>query len=286
MDTVLCCVAGYYCAVAHSDADRWCSSFLDFDRWFYSYHPCSCLTFQALRGYYVRYLIMLCLAVICCLVSVSAVEGDTAPAPVTSEISEAVEPVEGALADDRPADVPAEEPVAEDVLDPEEPTGPQEVIVVDPAEIAEYPAISYAAPAIVEVIGDDPPTASPFYGSGWVTGQDSNLGIITLYFPRNYCIDTWGTDSNGYLFNVTSASVGGYYSGAYNNSISAPSFSYPRYRSSDNYDYIDIHLVPLNSNMDIYTTNRPRKTMDDLLPYVTVLLIGGVLVCCMRRSLS
>lgn len=233
-----------------------------------------------------RYCIAVCLAVICCLVPVSADQSDTSVAPDTSEISEALEPVEGTLVDDRPADVLAEEPVAEDVLDPEEPTGPQEVIVVDPAEIAEYPAISYAASTIVEVIGDDPPISSPFYGSGWVTGSDSNLGIITLYFPRNYCTDTWGVDSNGYLFNVTSASIGGYYSGAYNNSISAPSFSYPRYRTNSSYDYVDIHLIPLNSNMDIYTTNRPRKTMDDLLPYVTVLLIGGVLVCCMRRSLS
>lgn len=233
-----------------------------------------------------RYCIAVCLALICCLVPVSADQSDTSAAPDTSEISEALEPVEDTLVDDRTADVPAEVSVAEDVLDPEEPTGPQEVIVVDPAEIAEYPAISYAASTIVEVIGDDPPTSSPFYGSGWVTGSDSNLGIITLYFPRNYCSDTWGVDSNGYLFNVTSSSIGGYYSGAYNNSISAPSFSYPRYRSSNSYDYVDIHLVPLNSNMDIYTTNRPRKTMDDLLPYVNILLIGGVLVCCMRRSLS
>lgn len=233
-----------------------------------------------------RYCIAVCLAVICCLVPVSADQSDISAAPDTSEISEALEPVEGALADDRTADVPAEESVAEDVLDLEEPAGPQEVIVVDPSEVAEYPIISYSAPTTVEVIGDDPPTTSPFYGSGWVTGQDSNLGIITLYFPRNYCSDTWGIDSNGYLFNVTSSSIGGYYSGAYNNSISAPSFSYPRYRSSNNYDYVDIHLVPLNSNMDIYTTNRPRKTMDDLLPYVTVLLIGGVLLCCMRRLSS
>nr|DAH81996.1 MAG TPA: hypothetical protein [Inoviridae sp.] len=236
-----------------------------------------------------RRLIVLCLAFVCLLVPVSAVDGDTPAAPDTSEISEVVESVEDTSLVDSPDDVQSPVPDVEDVLEPEEidPQGPQEVIVVDPSEVAEYPVISYSAPTIVEVIGDDAPTASPFYGSGWVTGQDSNLGIITLYFPRNYCSDTWGVDSNGYLFNVTSSSVGGYYSGAYNNSVSAPSFSYPRYRSSQSsYDYVDIHLVPLNSNMDIYTTNRPRKTMDDLLPYVTVLLIGGVLVCCMRRSSS
>lgn len=227
-----------------------------------------------------RYCIAVCLAVICCLVSVSAVDGDTSAASPEEVAPEIVESASDVL------DTPPELVDGEEVVVEPDSSEPQTVIVLDPAEIAEYPAISYAAPTIVEVIGDDPPTTSPFYGSGWVTGQDSNLGIITLYFPRNYCSDTWGVDSNGYLFNVTSSSVGGYYSGAYNNSVSAPSFSYPRYRTNNSYDYVDIHLVPLNSNMDIYTTNRPRKTMDDLLPYVTVLLIGGVLVCCMRRSSS
>lgn len=232
-----------------------------------------------------RYFTTLCLAFVCCLVSVSAVEGDVSVADVSSSVLlDTVDTPPDTISSD--VDTPPELVDGEEVVVEPDSSEPQTVIVLDPAEIAEYPAISYAASTIVEVIGDDPPTASPFYGSGWVTGSDSNLGIITLYFPRNYCSDTWGVDSNGYLFNVTSSSVGGYYSGAYNNSVSAPSFSYPRYRSSNNYDYIDIHLIPLNSNMDIYTSHRPRKTMEDLLPYVSILLIGGVLVCCMRRSLS
>lgn len=230
-----------------------------------------------------RYCIAVCLAFIFCLVPVSAVEGDTSSVPDISDISQSLEDTTMVDASAE-LDYPASD--MEDPVVPVEPAGPQEVIVVDPAEIAEYPAISYSASNHVGVIGDDPPTSSPFYGSGWVTGTDSNLGIITLYFPRNYCTDTWGVDSNGYLFNVTSSSVGGYYSGSYNNSISAPSFSYPRYRSSRNSDYIDIHLIPLDSNMDIYNSHRPRKTMDDLLPYISILLIGGVLVCFMRRSSS
>lgn len=230
-----------------------------------------------------RYCIALCLAVIFCLVPVSAFKSDTSAAPDTSEFSQ---PLEDTPMVDTSDDLEYPESDTEDLVVSDVPSGPQEVIVVDPAEIAEYPAISYSAPTTVGVIGDDSPTSSPFYGSGWVTGSDSNLGIITLYFPRNYCSDTWGVDSNGYLFNVTSSSVGGYYSGSYNNSISAPSFSYPRYRSLDSRDYIDIHLVPLDSNMDIFTSHRPRKTMDDLLPYVSLLLIGGVLICCMRRLSS
>lgn len=232
-----------------------------------------------------RHFCVLCLALVCLLVPVSAVEGDISVSDVSSSASlDTVDAPPDVISSD--VDIPPELVDGEEVVAEPDPSEPQTVIVLDPAEIAEYPAISYAASTIVEVIGDDPPTASPFYGSGWVTGSDSNLGIITLYFPRNYCADTWGVDSNGYLINVTSSSVGGYYSGAYNNSVSAPSFSYPRYRSSNNYDYIDIHLIPLDSNMDIYTSHRPRKTIDDLLPYVSILLIGGVLVCCMRRSSS
>lgn len=232
-----------------------------------------------------RYFVAVCLAVICCLVPVSAVEGDVPDAEVSSSASlDALDTPPDTVSDD--LDSPPELVEGEEVVAEPDPSEPQTVIVLDPAEIAEYPAISYAASTIVEVIGDEPPTSSPFYGSGWVTGTDSSLGLVTLYFPRNYCRDSWGVDSNGYLFNITSSSIGGYYSAAYNNSVSAPSFGYPRYRSQSGYDYIDIHLVPLDSNMDIYTTNRPRKTIDDLLPYISILLIGGVLVCCMRRSLS
>lgn len=227
-----------------------------------------------------RYFVTLCLAAVCCLVPISAVDGDTPPASTEEVTSEIVESAPDNL------DAPPELVEGEEVVVEPDPSEPQTVIVLDPAEIAEYPVVAAAPPVDGQVIDDDPPTTSPFYGSGWVTGTDANLGIITLYFPRNYCVDTWGVDSNGYLFNVTSSSVGGYYSGAYNNSVSASSFSYPRYRTSSSYDYVDIHLVPISSNMDIYTTNRPKKTVDDLLPYVSILLLGGVLVCCMRRLSS
>lgn len=234
-----------------------------------------------------RYLAAICFAVVCSLVPVSATEGDFPSADVSSSVS--LDSV-----DTPPDSLPSDLDVTSDLVDGEEivvepdPSVPQTVIVLDPAEIAEYPVVASAPPVDGQVIDDDPPTTSPFYGSGWVTGVDSRLGTITLYFPRNYCSDTWGLDSNGYLFNVTSSTVGGYLSSVYNNSVSAPSFAYPRYRSSSSssWDYIDIHLVPTNSNMEIYTTNRPRVTVDDLLPYVSILLLGGLLVCCMRRSSS
>lgn len=229
-----------------------------------------------------RYLAIICLAAVCCLVPVSAVDGDTSASPSEEVTPEIVEPAPDDL------DAPPDLVEGEEVVVAPDPSEPQTVIVLDPAEIAEYPVVAAAPPVDGQVIDDDPPTTSPFYGSGWVTGTDSRLGTITLYFPRNYCSDTWGLDSNGYLFNVTSSTVGGYLSSVYNNSVSAPSFAYPRYRSSSSssWDYIDIHLVPTASNMEIYTTNRPRVTVDDLLPYVSILLLGGLLVCCMRRSSS
>lgn len=234
-----------------------------------------------------RYLITLCLAAVCSLVPVSAVSGDVSVADVSSSVSlDTVDAPPDSVSSD--VDDPPELVDGEEVVVEPDPSEPQTVIVLDPAEIAEYPVVAAAPPVDGQVIDDEPPTTSPFYGSGWVTGVDSRLGTITLYFPRDYCSDTWGLDSNGYLFNITSSTVGGYLSDVYNNSISAPSFSYPRYRSSSSssWDYVDIHLVPSSSNMEIYTTNRPRVTVDDLLPYVSILLLGGLLVCCMRRLSS
>lgn len=234
-----------------------------------------------------RYLVTICLAAVCCLVPVSATQGDVSAADVSSSVSlDTVDTPPDAVSPDM--DASSELVDGEEVVVEPDPSEPQTVIVLDPAEIAEYPVVAAAPPVDGQVIDDEPPTTSPFYGSGWVTGVDSRLGTITLYFPRDYCSDTWGLDSNGYLFNITSSTVGGYLSDVYNNSISAPSFSYPRYRSSSSssWDYVDIHLVPSSSNMEIYTTNRPRVTVDDLLPYVSILLLGGLLVCCMRRSSS
>lgn len=82
-----------------------------------------------------------------------------------------------------------------------------------------------------EVVTDDDPPSNPvFYGAAWVTGTDSRLGTVTLYFPIDTQSGTWGIDSNGYLFNVSDSSYSGYLAGVYNNSVSAGGFSYPRYR--------------------------------------------------------
>lgn len=148
---------------------------------------------------------------------------------------------------------------------------------------AVYPSL-YASSVPDLVIGDTPPTDSPFYGSGWITGHSSSLGTVTLYFPVNYSSGYWGVDSDGYLFNVTSSSMSGYLDGVYNNSVSVPAFSYPRYRSSYGSDYINLYIKPTNSNMDIATSHTPRYTAVDFLPYLTVFMLGVICLCYMKRS--
>lgn len=139
--------------------------------------------------------------------------------------------------------------------------------------------------AALPVIGDTPPANPLFYGSCWVTGTDPNLGEVTIYFPLSAKEDTWGVDGNGYLYNITSGSVSGYLSGVYNNSVSASGFSYPRYRegSGSGYSYIDLHLIPSDSNMEIATSMEPAQNVSQLMPYVYVVLLGVIIVCFMKR---
>lgn len=147
-----------------------------------------------------------------------------------------------------------------------------------------FPTLYASGSGFDIVIGNEPPSDPLFYGSGYITGESEELGTITLYFPISYQDGYWGLDSNGYLYNVTSSSLSGYLSGVYNNSVSAPAFSYPRYRnsSSSSWEYVDLHITPLNSNMEIATQVAPLYTIDDFVPYLVV-LFGGVLVLCFMK---
>lgn len=160
---------------------------------------------------------------------------------------------------------------------------PVPVTVVEPDIV--YQAVSSASdPALVDVV-DSPPDSPLFYGSGYITGITSNGSTVTLYFPINYKEGYFGTDSNGYLFNVSSTSISGYFDSAYNNSVSISGFSYPRYRtSSQNYDYTTLYIRPTASNMQIATKTAPVVSVKDILPYVSILLLGVIFLCCMRKS--
>ena len=160
---------------------------------------------------------------------------------------------------------------------------PLPVTVVQPDTV--YSAVSPASNAAPVDIVDSPPDNPPFFGSGYITGVTSNGSTVTLYFPINYKEGYFGTDSNGYLFNVSSNSISGYFEQAYNNSVSVSGFGYPRYRtSSQNYDYTTLYIRPSASNMQIATETAPVVSMNDLLPYVSILLLGVIFLCCMRKS--
>lgn len=160
---------------------------------------------------------------------------------------------------------------------------PLPVTVVQPDIV--YSAISPASDVAPVDIVDSPPDNPPFFGSGYITGVTSNGSTVTLYFPINYKEGYFGTDSNGYLFNVASNSISGYFEEAYNNSVSVSGFSYPRYRtSSQNYDYTTLYIRPTASNMQIATATAPVVSVNDVLPYVSILLLGVIFLCCMRKS--
>lgn len=159
---------------------------------------------------------------------------------------------------------------------------PVPVTVVEPDAV--YQAVSPSSNAASVAIVDSPPDNPPFYGCGYITGTTSNGSTVTLYFPINYKDGYFGTDGNGYLFNVSSSSISGYYEGVYNNSVSVSGFSYPRYRNSNNYDYTTLYIKPTASNMHIATAAAPAVSVTDILPYVSILLLGVIFLCCMRKS--
>lgn len=201
--------------------------------------------------------------------------------------------VDEETADDILVDLPAEDLGDEYVLVGDEviPVSELEAALNAMEEVEEvddwpsYSVLPGRSRAALPVIGTDAPSNPAFYGSCWVTGTDPSLGEITIYFPLSVKEDIWGLDPNGYLYNISSSSVSGYLSGVYNNSVSASGFSYPRYRESSgsSYTYVDLHLIPSDSNMEIATAMEPAQNAAQLLPYIYIGLLGVIVVCFMKR---
>lgn len=171
--------------------------------------------------------------------------------------------------------VPVEELIDDgDILEP--------VSVVEPDDTL---PVVLALPRSVDIdIGNVSPETSPFYGSGYVSGLDDTLGDITLYIPVSYMDGFLGVDGNGYLMNISSSTITGYLEGTYNNTFNIPAFSYPRYRDTNYGDYEYIYLVPENSNMEIATDFPASMSVDEFIGYASILLLGVIVLCCMKRS--
>lgn len=131
--------------------------------------------------------------------------------------------------------------------------------------------------------GDD----FPFYGSAWVEGTASGFGTVQLFFPINRK-EFVGLDSSGRIFNVSDNTWSGvmYDSSGESYTVNFQSFNLPRYRVSNgsSWDYETLYLTPSSSNLVLPDGVSPTYSVSELLPWVSVLLIGGILLCCMRKS--
>lgn len=128
----------------------------------------------------------------------------------------------------------------------------------------------------------------PFYGSCWVRGSTPDLGEITLFFPTNYKDGYIGLDSSGRLFNVSNNSWSGVLyvnSSGVSYTVNFGSFGLPTYRrySGSSYTNVTLYLTPQDGNIVFPDGPSPVYSLADLLPYLSILLLGGVFLCSMRK---
>lgn len=126
---------------------------------------------------------------------------------------------------------------------------------------------------------------APYIGSCWIKGTASGLGEVYIYVPVS-SRGKWGTTSSGYLCNVDSSSVSGimFNSQGTQYAFTCSGFSVPRYRlfDSSSYQYSDLYVTVTDSNAQVATSFPPSVPVADVLPYVTVVLLMGVILCSMR----
>lgn len=129
------------------------------------------------------------------------------------------------------------------------------------------------------------PQYAPYIGSGWITGNASGLGHVSVYVPITSS-DSWGTTSDGYLCNISGNSVSGlmYTDTGTKYYFSCSTFSIPRYRLYDGsgYQYEDLRLIVEDTNMHVATVFPGSYTFSNSWPYIVIGLLGVILVCLMR----
>lgn len=145
--------------------------------------------------------------------------------------------------------------------------------------------VIYAADGIAPSAAAGDLKYAPYIGSCWIKGTASGLGEVYIYVPVS-SRGKWGTTSSGYLCNVDSSSVSGI---MFNDSgkeytFTCSGFSVPRYRvsASSSYQYSDLYVTVIDSNAQVATSFPPSVPVADVLPYVTVVLLMGVILCSMR----
>lgn len=143
--------------------------------------------------------------------------------------------------------------------------------------------LSFALGVSALAYGNTAP-ASPLYSNCvFVTGTDSQLGTVTVYFPYQSA-DSWGVNSSGYLVNVGSSSWSGRVGSSYgvrNNTISAGSFNLPTYSVTDgnSWDTRTLSLLVTDTNANLSDDLEPFVDSSLYASYFLVMLLGGVFIC-------
>lgn len=126
----------------------------------------------------------------------------------------------------------------------------------------------------------------PFYGSAYINGTVGG-SPATFFFPSSYRNGYYGLDSSGRLYNVSASSISGIlYIGNTQYQVSSSSWSYPRYRLWDTtQSYQTLYFYPSgDTNVQLPGQPTPLVSAADAVPYITLVLLGGVFLCCMRKS--
>lgn len=126
----------------------------------------------------------------------------------------------------------------------------------------------------------------PFYGSAYITGTVDGAEA-TYFFPSSYRQGYYGLDSAGRLYNVSASSISGIlYIGGTQYQVSSSSWTYPRYRLWDTTQtYQTLYFYPSgDTNVQLPGQPTPLLSASEAVPYIMLVLLGGVFLCCMRKS--
>ncbi len=128
-------------------------------------------------------------------------------------------------------------------------------------------------------------THAQYIGGGYIRGAVTGLGDVEIYFPYS-SRHSWGLTADSFLCNINSSSVSGimFDSSGRQYDVSCYGFSIPRYRLSDSssYGYTDMYCSVYSSNLDVHTSFQSSFNFENSWPYITIGLLGVIIVCMMR----
>lgn len=128
-------------------------------------------------------------------------------------------------------------------------------------------------------------THAQYIGGGYIRGSVSGLGDVEIYFPFS-SRHSWGLTADSFLCNINSSSVSGimFDSSGRQYDVSCYGFSIPRYRLADSsgYGYTDMYCSVYSSNLDVQTSFQSAFNFENSWPYITIGLLGVIIVCMMR----